>query len=109
MNWFRRGKDGGFLWPGYGENLRVLKWIVGRVNGEAEAVETPIGYVPAPGSLDLNGLDLPEGAIEELLHVDREGWLKEVRSSEEFFKKFGDRFPKTLWREYRNLIARLQS
>jgi phosphoenolpyruvate carboxykinase (GTP) len=109
VNWFRRGKDGGFLWPGYGENLRVLKWIVGRVNGEAEAVETPIGYVPAPGSLDMNGLDLPQGAIEELLHVNREGWLKEVRSSEDFFKTFGDRFPKALWREYRNLIARLQS
>jgi len=109
VNWFRRGKDGRFVWPGYGENLRVLKWIVGRVNGEAEAVETPIGNLPAPGSLDLKGLDLPKGAIEELLYVDREGWLKEVSSFEKFFKTFGDRFPKALWQEYWNLIARLQS
>ena len=107
VNWFRKGKDGEFLWPGFGENLRVLKWIVGRVNGEAEAVETPIGYVPAPGSLDMEGLDLPKGAIEDLLYVDREGLLKEARASEEFFKKFGDRFPKTLWREHRDLMARL--
>ena len=109
VNWFRRGKDSRFIWPGYGENLRVLKWIVGRVNNEAEAVETPIGNVPAPGSLDLKGLDLPKGAIEELLYVDREGWLKEVSSFEKFFKTFGDRFPKALWQEYWNLIARLQS
>jgi len=94
VNWFRRGKDGRFIWPGYGENLRVLKWIVGRVNGEAEAVETPIGNVPAPGSLDLKGLDLPKGAIEELLYVDREGWLKEVSSFEKFFKTFGIDFLK---------------
>jgi phosphoenolpyruvate carboxykinase (GTP) len=109
VNWFRKGKDGRFLWPGYGENVRVLKWIVGRVKGEAGAVETPLGYLPAPGSLDLEGLDLPEGAIEDLLHVDREGWLREAEGSGEFFKTFGDRFPKALWREHRNLTARLQS
>ena len=109
VNWFRKGKDGRFLWPGYGENIRVLKWIVDRVNDEAEAVETPIGYVPARGSLDLKGLDIPKGAIEDLLYVDREGWLEEARSSEAFFKTFGDRFPKTLWREHSELTARLQS
>ena len=107
VNWFRRGKDGRLLWPGYGENLRVLNWVVGRVNGEADAVETPIGYVPAPGSLDLGGLDISKGAIEELLFVDREGWLKEASASEEFFKTFGDRFPESLWREHRNLTSRL--
>jgi phosphoenolpyruvate carboxykinase (GTP) len=109
VNWFRRGKDGRLLWPGYGENLRVLKWIVGRANGEAEAVETPIGYVPAPGSLDLEGLELKRGAIEDLFHVDRKGWLKEAEASEEFFKTFGDRFPQALWREHRKLTARLRS
>ena len=109
VNWFRRGKDGRFLWPGYGENLRVLKWIVGRVNGEAEAVETPIGYVPAPGSLNLDGLTLPEGVMEELLLIDREGWLKEAETSEEFFKTFGDKFTEKLWQEHWNLIARLRS
>jgi phosphoenolpyruvate carboxykinase (GTP) len=109
VNWFRKGKDGRFLWPGYGENVRVLKWIVGRVNGEAEGVETPIGYVPAPGSLDLEGVGLRENAAEELLYVDREGWLKEARDSEEFFKTFGERFPKALWQEHSNLIARLRS
>ncbi|MDA4119173.1 MAG: phosphoenolpyruvate carboxykinase (GTP) [Thaumarchaeota archaeon] len=109
VNWFRKGKDGRFLWPGYGENLRVLKWIVGRVNGRAEAVKTPIGYVPAPGSLDLEGLELQEGAIEELLRVDREGWLGEASASEEFLKTFGERLPKALWREHRDLVARLQA
>src|SRR5439155_14837145 len=94
VNWFRKGKDGRFLWPGYGENLRVLKWIMGRVNGESEAVETPLGYVPAPGSLDLNGLVLSRGAIEGLLYVDREGWIQEVRSSEWFLETFVDRLRK---------------
>jgi phosphoenolpyruvate carboxykinase (GTP) len=109
VNWFRKGKDGRFLWPGYGENVRVLKWIVGRVNGEAEGVETPLGYVPAPGSLDLEGMGLRENTVEELLYVDREGWLKEARDSEGFFKTFGERFPKALWQEHQNLKARLQS
>jgi phosphoenolpyruvate carboxykinase (GTP) len=109
VNWFRTDKDKKLLWPGYGENIRVLKWIIDRVNGEAESIETPIGYIPAPGSLDLHGLQLSENAIEELLHVDREGWLDELESCEEFFKTFGDRFPQRLWQEYWELITRLRS
>lgn len=107
VNWFRRGKDKKFLWPGYGENLRILKWIIERANAKAEAVKTPIGYVPAPGSIDLKGLDLPEGTMEELFRIDREGWLDELKSSEVFFKKFGERFPKRLWQEYEDLSARI--
>jgi phosphoenolpyruvate carboxykinase (GTP) len=107
VNWFR-AKDKKFLWPGYGENIRVLKWIIDRVKGRVGALETPIGYVPLPGSIDTEGLDLPNGTMEELLHVDAKGWLSELSSVESFFKTFGDRFPQRLWQEYRDLVARLQ-
>ena len=107
VNWFRRGKDKKFLWPGYGENLRVLKWIIDRSNGKAEAIETPIGYIPAAGSIDLKGLDFQDGTMEELFQIDRQGWLDELKSSEAFFQKFGDKFPKRLWQEYEALSARI--
>lgn len=107
VNWFRKGKDKKFLWPGYGENLRILKWIIERSNGKAEAIKTPIGYVPALGSIDLKGLDLPDGTMEELFRIDREGWLDELKSSEAFFRKFGNKFPKRLWQEYEDLSARI--
>lgn len=108
VNWFRKGKDNKFLWPGYGENTRVLKWIIDRVHGRADAVETPIGYVPAPGSLDLRGTGVTEEAMRELLRVDRTGWLGELASSGEFFKTLGERFPRELWDEYERLKERLQ-
>lgn len=107
VNWFRRGKDKRFLWPGYRENVRVLKWIVDRVRGNADAIETPIGYVPR--AIDVDGLDLPDEAMEELLRVDRDGWLHELKSNETYFKSFGERFPQRLWLEYRKLITRLEA
>lgn len=107
VNWFRKGGDGRFLWPGFGDNIRVLKWIVERINGDAEAVETPIGYVPAPGSLDLEGLDISQATMDALLSVNKEGWRKELESSNEFFKTFGERFPERLREEYRELMDRL--
>jgi len=96
VNWFRTGEDGDFLWPGFGENLRVLEWILNRCRDEAEAVPSPIGYVPTPDSLDMTGLDLPKDVIEELLYVDNEEWKAEVASIREFFGKFGDQLPHAL-------------
>jgi len=107
VNWFRRDDDGGFLWPGFGENSRVLKWVVERIDGQAAAVETPIGHVPAPGSLDIDGLDMTPEAIEKALSVDVEEWKAEIPQIQEWFEKFGDNLPAVLWTELDGLKARL--
>jgi phosphoenolpyruvate carboxykinase (GTP) len=109
VNWFRKDETGRFVWPGYGENSRVLKWIVDRLEGEAKAVETPIGRLPAPGSLDVEGLDLSEAELDLLLSVDGDMWRKEVALIPPFYRKFGERLPKALWAEYEALVARLES
>jgi phosphoenolpyruvate carboxykinase (GTP) len=107
VNWFRRDDEGGFLWPGFGENSRVLKWIVERIDGQAAAVETPIGHVPAPGSLDVDGLDMSAAALEQVLAVDPEEWKAEIPQIQEWFEKFGDDLPAVLWTELDGLKARL--
>jgi phosphoenolpyruvate carboxykinase (GTP) len=112
VNWFRRhveddGSDGGFLWPGFGENSRVLKWVVERMDGQAEAVETPIGHVPAPGSLDIEGLDVTEADLAAALAVHVEEWQAEIPQITEWFEKFGDDLPAVLWTELDGLKARL--
>jgi len=109
VNWFRKGADGKFLWPGYGENSRVLKWIFERVHDTAQAVETPIGRLPAPGSLDLTGLKLTDSALDELLHVDIEGWSNELPVMKQHFERFGSRLPKGLRDELNALEQRLAS
>jgi len=108
VNWFRKGEDGKFLWPGYGENSRVLKWVFERVTGTAEAVETPIGRVPAAGALDLSGLKLAEGTMERLLRVDVEGWSAELPQIRDHLEKFGDRLPQGIRTELAGLEQRLQ-
>jgi phosphoenolpyruvate carboxykinase (GTP) len=108
VNWFRRDTNGNFLWPGYGENSRVLKWIVDRVGGRGKAVDTPIGRLPTPDALDLTGLNLAPGALEELLKVDVEGWLDAVPRIREHFAQFGDRLPEELHRELVRLEERLK-
>lgn len=108
VNWFRKDADGGWLWPGFGENSRVLKWIVERVSGKGEAVETPIGYVPAPGAVDISGLDVTDEQMEELSHVDTEEWLNEIALIREHYERFGERLPKVLSDELDALEARLQ-
>ncbi|SEU28256.1 phosphoenolpyruvate carboxykinase (GTP) [Nonomuraea wenchangensis] len=105
VNWFRKDADGGYIWPGYGENSRVLKWIVDRLNGEADAVSTPIGLLPA--ELDTEGLDLSEDDLRTLLSVDREIWREEAALIPAHFEKFGDHLPKELWKEYNALLDRL--
>ena len=107
VNWFRRDDDGDFLWPGFGENSRVLKWIVERIDGQAAAVETPIGHVPTPDSLDTDGLDLTEEALGAALAVDPEEWKAELPQIQEWFEKFGDQLPAVLWTELDGLRARL--
>jgi phosphoenolpyruvate carboxykinase (GTP) len=107
VNWFRRDDDGGFLWPGFGENSRVLKWVIERIDGQAAAVETPIGHVPAPGSLDIDGLDLTPEAVEQALRVDVQEWQAEIPQITEWFEKFGDQLPAVLWTELDGLKARL--
>jgi phosphoenolpyruvate carboxykinase (GTP) len=109
INWFRRDAEGRFLWPGFGENLRVLEWIVERCRDNGKAEETPIGYRPGPGAISTHGLDLAPGAMSELLHVDREGWQGNHRNQAEFFQKFGDRLPRGIRAEWEALGSRLRA
>jgi phosphoenolpyruvate carboxykinase (GTP) len=106
VNWFRQD-NGQFLWPGYGENSRVLKWIFERCDGAATAEETPIGRLPARGALDLTGLNLPPANLEKLLQVDVDGWLAEVPSIREHFAKFGSHLPAGMKQEVDKLEERL--
>ena len=107
VNWFRKGKDGRWLWPGYGENSRVLEWVFERVSGRGEAVETPIGLVPAPGAIDISGTSVTREDMDELLLVDLDGWRAEVPLIREHFTQFGDRLPKELAAAVDDLERRL--
>ncbi|GAB3384654.1 phosphoenolpyruvate carboxykinase (GTP) [Humibacter soli] len=113
VNWFRKGADGSFLWPGFAENLRVVAWIVERLDntpgGGATAVETPIGRVPSRASLDLEGLDLNRDAVDRLFEIDPAAWLAECDLTEEFFAQFGDRVPRALAAELDSLRYRLRA
>jgi phosphoenolpyruvate carboxykinase (GTP) len=107
VNWFRRGDDGRFLWPGFGENSRVLKWIVERLEGSGAAVETPIGWVPPPEAIDTAGLDVSAADLAAALRVDVEEWLQEVPQLVAWFARFGDKLPAVLWTELDALRHRL--
>ncbi len=89
MNWFRKGPDGKFLWPGFGENSRVLEWVFERCAGRGQAVETPIGYLPAPGAIPTDGLNVPPEAVSELLKVDTAEWRQELESIATHFQAAG--------------------
>ncbi len=108
VNWFRKDSEGNWLWPGFGDNSRVLKWIHQRLEGEVGAVETPIGLMPDQKDLDTTGLDVSEEQIKLLLHVDREGWLDEIPSIREHYAQFGDRLPAELARQVDDLEKRLK-
>jgi len=107
VNWFRTDKDGKFLWPGFGENMRILRWVLERCEGKSKAVDTPIGRVPAPGALDVAGLDIKPAVVEELLDVDPEAWQAELSGQKEFLEKYGSRMPEEMWKQYRALEERL--
>jgi phosphoenolpyruvate carboxykinase (GTP) len=108
VNWFRKGADGKFLWPGYGENVRVLKWILERVEGGGAARETPIGYVPAKNGLTLDGIKISDEAVDELLRVNPEDWENEMEDSRRFFGQFGERLPRQIREEHEKLARRFQ-
>jgi phosphoenolpyruvate carboxykinase (GTP) len=107
VNWFRKDEHGRFLWPGFGENSRVLAWIVRRCEGRAEAVETPIGLVPAPGSLPTEGLDLSDEALAELVAVDDDSLRNELPQVRDHLEQFGDRLPRDMRAQLERLVARL--
>ncbi len=107
VNWFRKTAEGKWLWPGFGENSRVLKWMCERVEGKVGAVETPIGLMPKPEDLDLNGLDIPAEDLKELLRVDVDAWKAEIPDIKQHFSKFGDRLPERLAKQLRELAKRL--
>ncbi len=109
VNWFRKSADNQWLWPGYGENSRVIKWIFERIEGEGEAVETPIGYLPALTGVDRSGLEVTDEAMRELLKVDKEEWLNELPSIDSHFARFGDRLPSGLREERAALEKRLRA
>jgi phosphoenolpyruvate carboxykinase (GTP) len=109
VNWFRTDSAGKFIWPGFGENVRVLRWILGRIKGEAQAEKTPIGWVPAPGSMDLKGTEDVVGpdTLKDLLAIDRDTWRTEIDDQEAFFRRFGDRLPEEIWRQHAATKQRL--
>ena len=109
VNWFRTDENGEFLWPGYGENLRVIEWILDRCRGEADAVKTSIGYVPTPDGLDLTGLKMSRDALNQLFAVNRTDWYQETDNIATFFQQFGKRFPRVLWDQLEQLRQRLRS
>jgi phosphoenolpyruvate carboxykinase (GTP) len=109
VNWFRKDADGKFLWPGFGQNVRVLQWMVERIRGQAEARETPIGYVPTAGALNLDGLDLSHEKVEALLRVDREDWEREWADQGTFFQRFGSHLPDAIRAQHDALKSRLDA
>jgi len=107
VNWFRK-QDGKFLWPGYGENSRVIKWICEQVSGTGNAVTKPIGTMPAPGAIDTTGLDISDGVMNTLFEVDKDRWLQEVASIKDYYATLGDNLPKEIWSQVEALEKRLQ-
>jgi len=108
VNWFQRDEQGKFLWPGFGENLRVLRWVIERSRGAGAAEETPIGFLPKSSTLNGGGLDMSSGDLDQLLYVDRDGWKANLRSQAEFLDKFGDRLPGGIREEHDSLASRLK-
>ncbi len=109
VNWFRKGADGSFLWPGFGDNARVLEWMVKRIDGQVGAIDSPIGALPTAGGLNVEGVEVDEAALEELFRVDPEAFLAEADDAERFFASFGDRLPAELQRQLTLLRGRLEA
>ena len=107
VNWFRTDEKGEALWPGFGENLRVLEWILDRCNNKVEAMKSPIGYIPKTSDLDMTGLDLSPSTLKKLLAIDKKEWLRELKDIKKFFVQFKKDLPSELWQEYNLLAKRL--
>ncbi|MDA0680596.1 MAG: phosphoenolpyruvate carboxykinase (GTP) [Proteobacteria bacterium] len=108
VNWFRQDKNGKFLWPGFGENLRVIRWIIERCEERAHAHKTPIGYLPNPADIDTSGLDMPFETMKELLAVNIDAWREEMDSVGEYLESFGDRLPEALKKEHARVVEELK-
>ena len=109
VNWFRRDANGRFLWPGYGDNARILKWMIERVRGGGQAAETPIGHVPTPASLELSGSNISEADVARALAVDAGEWLPSLDGFEGFLREFGSRAPESIHRSLAETRRRFQS
>ncbi|NQV92584.1 MAG: phosphoenolpyruvate carboxykinase (GTP), partial [Candidatus Aquiluna sp.] len=109
VNWFRKDENGKFIWPGFGENMRVLQWIVGQIEGKDSSVATPIGLVPKADALNTEGLQLSEEKLAQLLAVDKDTWSHEAVEIAGFFESFGDKMPEELKVELQNLESRLRA
>lgn len=109
VNWFRKTAEGKWLWPGFGDNSRVLKWIFERCDNEGKAIETPIGFMPTADAIDRTGINVSEADMKELLSVDKEGWQKEFDSIKEHYARFGDKLPKALNDQLDLLEGRLKN
>lgn len=107
VNWFRKSSEGQFLWPGFGDNIRVIKWMFERTCDKADAKKTPIGFVPTENALDLSGIEISEAAIKELFHVDREQYMREVEDLEKYFFIFGNKLPDGIRLELEHLKNRI--
>lgn len=106
VNWFRKGEDGKFLWPGFGENMRVLKWVIDRCEQNGRAVESPVGWLPTPHDLDLDGLDIDHKCVADLLGIDHEEWQKELAEHKTFFDSLGGVVPEELQKQREQVVAR---
>ncbi len=109
VNWFRTDEAGKFIWPGFGENLRILEWILDRCNNKVEGVKTPIGYIPLQSDIDLTGLKIPSSIMQKLFEIDKSQWLEELKAVKDFFKLFKKDLPSQLWQEYEALRNRLMA
>ncbi|MDN5923978.1 MAG: phosphoenolpyruvate carboxykinase (GTP), partial [Xanthomonadales bacterium] len=109
VNWFRKDADGHFLWPGFGDNLRVLEWMLKRIDGSAEGHDTPIGVVPAAGEINTDGLNLADGAMQTLLAIDSEGWKGELAAIGEYLDSYGAHTPARLKAEQQRVAAALDA
>ena len=109
VNWFRTDDEGNFIWPGFGDNMRVLMWILDRCAGKVDADITPIGYIPKAEDINIEGLDISLDTIKDLLTIDKESWLADVENIKAFYKQVGDRVPQTMYDELAALEARLKA
>ena len=107
VNWFRKDENGNYIWPGFGENFRILEWMIKRVDGTVKAKESPIGFLPYVEDINLNGMDFDVERLKKLLYFDKDGWVAELIKVKEFFDKFGERFPKKLWNEFDKMNKRV--
>ena len=103
VNWFRQDRDGKFLWPGFGDNLRVLSWIIDRCEGRAQAKETPIGFLPRPEDIDLKGINLSDDALQQLMNIDQSAWHAEIEDIGKYLESYGTRVPQQLKDKHRQV------